>query len=61
MSYESILVETRDRVGLIGEKEQIEAARDPGVCVRPYFPGISDMSFLNPVADGSAEKQAAGG
>lgn len=34
---------------------QIEAARDPGVSVRPYFPGISDMSFLNPVADGSAE------
>lgn len=31
---------------------QIEDAR---VCVRPYFPGISDMSFLNPVADGSAE------
>ena len=35
--------------------QQIEAARDPGVCIRPYFPGISDMSFLNPVADGSSE------
>lgn len=32
--------------------QQLEDAR---LCVRPYFPGISDMSFLNPVADGSAE------
>lgn len=28
---------------------------DASLCVRPYFPGISDMSLLNPVADGSAE------
>jgi arginine utilization protein RocB len=31
---------------------------DGVIRIRPYFPGISDMSFLDPVSDGSLEVAA---
>jgi len=45
--------------GILAPVEMAARSMGEGVIrIRPYFPGISDMSFLNPVDDGSLEVAA---
>jgi arginine utilization protein RocB len=45
--------------GVLAQVERAAQSMGDGVIrIRPYFPGISDMSFLDPVSDGSLEVAA---